>query len=198
MLKKSLCCLIVLLMPIVCRAASPPNKDTNFDGFWNSDERILNELQSLDARKVDELVSRFDQWIKTQDSEPLLKLPEEFSPISRWFTTRTKEQEQIASLQVTIRTAEALLKQKQLALTNVQQKIALLKLNPQQLAEVEQYNQSLKHEPSSAMEWLKTRSTQYDISKDILLTLLGVPAGMVAEYVRRKWVQKRRVPTTME
>jgi hypothetical protein len=90
------------------------------------------------------------------------------------------------------------LQQKQIALTNVQQKIALLKLNPKQLAEVENYNQSLRSEPSSTMEWLRTKSTQYDITKDVVLMLVSFPLGMFAEAARRRWTARRKVSRKME
>ena len=90
------------------------------------------------------------------------------------------------------------MQQKQIDLTNVQQKIALLKLNPKQLDEIEKYNQSLKSEPASAMEWLTIRSTQYDITKDVVLMLVSFPLGMLAEVARHKWASKRRASKEME
>jgi hypothetical protein len=188
----------ILGLPMVCLAASPTTGDTNLDALWKADELRLTELQNSDAGQLDELVARFDQWMQTQDREAFQKLPDEFSSILRWFSSRNKDQEQIANLKAMIKHAESLLQQKQIALTNVQQKIALLKLNPKQLAEVENYNQSLRSEPSSTMEWLRTKSTQYDITKDVVLMLVSFPLGMFAEAARRRWTARRKVSRKME
>lgn len=170
--------LILLLgLPVVCPAAASTNTDIDWDA----------------------MVSRLGNWLQTNDSnEALEKLPEEFSSILQMLNSRTKAQEQIAGLQEIIRNAESLLQQKEIALTNMQQKIALLKLDPKQLGEIEKYNQSLKSEPASTMEWLRIKSTQYDITKDVVLMFVSFPLGMLAEAARHKWASKRRVSKKTE
>ena len=97
----------ILGLPMVCLAASPATGDTNLDALWKADERRLTELQNSDAGQLDELVARFDQWMQTQDRETFQKLPDEFSSILRWFSSRNKDQEQIANLKAMIQIGRA-------------------------------------------------------------------------------------------
>ena len=129
-------------VPMVGLTTFSANADTNLDAHSNTEKQRLAKVQNRETHQPDDLVASFDKWLQTQDSVELQKLPDELSSVLQWFADRYKDEEQIEDLKETIERAKSLLLEKQIALTNVQQKIALLKLNPKQLAEVEKYTSS--------------------------------------------------------
>jgi septal ring factor EnvC (AmiA/AmiB activator) len=142
---------------------------------------------------LDNLVIKFENWFNTHDSEEALeKLPDEFAGVFKMLTSAATLQDQIVNLRETIRRADSSLREKEVALERIQQQLAVIKLSPKQLADIERYNKTIDKEPSSATEWLAMSSTRYDILKDIVISIISLGVGMWAEQVRKGWATKRK------
>lgn len=126
------------------------------------------------------LISRISKH-PDHDTQLLAQLPKDSRElIEELASVQLKTQKLIMKLEGDTSSAETLLQEKQKSLDDLQRKIALLQLTPEQRAIVEQYNKTVSPDPN-LWEWLTKRTTWYEAGVATLISwffyFLGVRSG---------------------
>ena len=94
-----------------------------------------------------------------------------------WVVRRDAAEQQITKLEADITAREQILASRQSELTNILRRIELLKLSPEQLKTVSEYNRTISKDPTFP-EWLGSHVLWFEVGKDVLIGiaffLLGV------------------------
>jgi hypothetical protein len=134
-----------------------------------------------------EKVEQLQAWLENHSGEDIINALEKFdlNEVAHWVDSQSQTKNQIANLEQQIISDELLLTEKRKTLGDLQSKIDLIKLTPNQIAAVTKYNQSLKQDPYFT-EWIAERSTWFEIGKDTVLSAIFFVAGILLESARQK------------
>ena len=107
---------------------------------------------------------------KNRDVEVLSKLPKDSQDLIRELASvRQKTQALLGKFEADARLAETLVQSKHAALEDLQRKIELLRLTPEQLQVVEQYNRSVSSD-FDLKEWVSRKTTWYEFVVTMLVS----------------------------
>jgi hypothetical protein len=133
------------------------------------------------------LVTRVTETPKTPQAELLAKLPGSSTElITELAAVQVETQELISKLESDTKSAESLLQQKQQSLKDLERKIALLQLTPEQRTIVQQYNRTLTRD-LALIEWLSLKTTWYGIFASFFTSFIFYRLG------KRKGRQHQKV-----
>lgn len=131
------------------------------------------------------------EWLEGNlDRGTLLNVSVEYSNLVAKILSQTEVAQQLEMLKQELGATELKIEEKRKALTNIAQKIDMLKLTPSQIAIIETYNRSLVHEPDF-WQWLHTKSTWFEVGKDVSISLLFFLLGILWDREQQKPKTKR-------
>ena len=141
---------------------------------------------------LDEKLEQFVGWLDTNTDGTLTDLGNmQIAQVTQWIDSQLETKNQIENLEQQIKADELLLTEKKRMLNDVQQKINLLKLTPNQFEAIANYNKSLSHDLTFT-EWVSEHTMWFDSIKDCLIAALFFILGMYWDSVREKRRKNKR------
>lgn len=177
---------IIVLAVVFSTAVGNVFAQTNQEDTADIADRIADRISNMDDAQLEKMLDSLHNDLEhfslsdTTNAYHLIATEQDLN------AAISKLQQEKADTETGLKSAKTML-------TNVEQKIQLLHLQPSQLKAIEDYNKSVNQEPASFWDWFTERRTIYELVAAVLIAAISFGAGATWDVLRESKHKRKTV-----